>query len=104
MTINGMDIRSYNVKEVRSRMSVMFQDIAKFPDLSVAENIGIGDISAMSNLEIIAAAAEEYNILDFITLDTIIGDLYQKHKIQTRNGKPTCPVDNGKRLRWRGRL
>src|SRR5271170_592374 len=49
MTINGKDIKTYNIKEIRKHMSVMFQDIAKAPLLSVAENIGIGDISAISN-------------------------------------------------------
>jgi ABC-type sulfate/molybdate transport systems ATPase subunit len=61
-------------------MSVMFQDIAKAPFLSVAENIGIGNISAMSNPEIIKAAAKAHNVLDFISLDTITGDLYEQHK------------------------
>jgi len=78
--LNGNDIKKYNVKELRNRMSVMFQDIAKPPFFSVAENIGIGDISAISDLETIAAAAKEHNVSDFISLDTIIGDLYQQHK------------------------
>lgn len=78
--INGNDIKAYNVKDVRNRMSVMFQDVAKPPFFSVAENIGIGDISAISNLETIKAAAKEHNVSDFISLDTIIGDLYQQHK------------------------
>jgi len=80
MTINGKDAKTYNIKEVRKHMSVMFQDIAKAPFLSVAENIGIGDISTMSNPDIIEAAAKEHNVSDFISLDTIIGDLYEQDK------------------------
>jgi len=80
ISINGLDVRKCSLTELRSRMSVMFQDVAKLRLLSVAENIGIGDLSTMSNPDLIEAAAQTHNISDFISVDTIIGDLYQQHK------------------------
>jgi ATP-binding cassette subfamily B protein len=79
--LNDYDIKEYRLSEIRSHMSVMFQDIAKLFRFSVLENIGIGDASLLStNHSKIEAVAKEHHVTEFISLDTVIGDLYQVHK------------------------
>jgi ATP-binding cassette, subfamily B, bacterial len=81
ITVNGHDIKSYNIDDVRQNMTVMFQDVAKLINFSVLENIGMGDISLLTaNPKAIEAVAAESKITDFIGLDTIIGDLYEQNK------------------------
>ena len=81
LILNGHNIKEYDLNEVRSQVSVMFQDIAKLKLFSVFENIGIGDVNALAmNHGAIQAAAAEHNVTDFISLNTIIGDLHQMHK------------------------
>jgi ATP-binding cassette subfamily B protein len=43
---DGVDIREMPVKELRRRMGVLFQDFMTY-DLTAAENIGVGDLSAL---------------------------------------------------------
>jgi ABC-type multidrug transport system fused ATPase/permease subunit len=79
--LNGYDIKQYRVSEIRSHMSVMFQDIAKLFRFSVLENIGLGDTSLLSTDPAkIEAVAKQHHVTDFISVDTVIGDLYQVHK------------------------
>jgi ABC-type multidrug transport system fused ATPase/permease subunit len=59
----------------------MFQDIAKLFHFSVLENIGLGDTSLLSTDPAkIEAVAKQHHVTNFISLDTVIGDLYQVHK------------------------
>jgi ATP-binding cassette, subfamily B, bacterial len=79
--INGQDIKKYDPEDIRSHMSIMFQDFAQLQRLSVRENIGIGNVKSMeTELGSIDAIAAEYNITDFINLDTVIGNLFNDHK------------------------
>lgn len=77
LSLNGYDIKQYDVDEVRSHMSVMFQEVAKLRGFSVSENIGIGEVAAMDNLALVTEMARQHHITDFISVDTVIGDLSQ---------------------------
>jgi ATP-binding cassette, subfamily B, bacterial len=53
---DGIDIRQFCAADLRSRISVTFQDFVSF-DLTAAENIGLGDLSAAEDRELIRTAA-----------------------------------------------
>ncbi|GAA2697891.1 ABC transporter ATP-binding protein [Nonomuraea recticatena] len=54
---DGVDIRDVPPAELRARMGVLFQDYMSY-DLTAAENIGVGELEAMSDRTRIQAAAE----------------------------------------------
>jgi ATP-binding cassette subfamily B protein len=54
--IDGVDIREFEVSDLRRQFSVIFQDFVRY-HLSVAENIGLGDVEGTANREKIIAAA-----------------------------------------------
>ncbi len=53
---DGVDIRQVPITELRRRLGVLFQDFMEY-DLTVAENIGIGDLPTLSDRRKIARAA-----------------------------------------------
>lgn len=55
--INGKDIKNYDMAEYLKQVSVVFQDFVKYP-LTVRENIAMGNIEAMDNIDWIKGAAE----------------------------------------------
>ncbi len=58
---DGVDIRDVPPEELRRRMGVLFQDYMSY-DLSVAENIGVGDLDALGDRPRIEAAASRADI------------------------------------------
>ena len=75
--IEGNDYRQYAVDDLRRRFSVVFQDFFHY-DLSVAENIGLGQVDAMDDRERVVAAATKGGALDTIEglpkgFDTVLG-------------------------------
>ena len=54
--LDGRDLRSYDLDELRSRIGVIFQDFVRF-DLTAGENIAIGRIDARMDEERIGGAA-----------------------------------------------
>lgn len=64
--IDGIDISEYDPDELRREFGVVFQDYATY-QLTVAENIGVGDISQMDNVDEIAAAAARAGALGVIS-------------------------------------
>ncbi|WP_018350492.1 ABC transporter ATP-binding protein [Longispora albida] len=54
---DGEDIRTYSISELRRRIGVTFQDFMTY-DLTVAENIGVGDLSLMDDHGRVERAAE----------------------------------------------
>ncbi|MFE9580995.1 ABC transporter ATP-binding protein [Nocardia sp. NPDC006044] len=62
---DGVDIRDVPIKELRRRLGVLFQDFMEY-DLTVAENIGIGDLPALSDQRRIEWAAAEAEISEKI--------------------------------------
>jgi ATP-binding cassette, subfamily B, bacterial len=56
ITWDGVDLRELRVAELRRRMAVTFQDFTAY-DLSVAENIGLGDVDAPPDPDRVRLAA-----------------------------------------------
>lgn len=75
--IEGRDYREYAVDGLRRRFSVVFQDFFHY-DLSVAENIGLGQVDAMDDRQRVVEAATKGGALDTIKglpkgFDTVLG-------------------------------
>jgi len=54
--LDGRDLRDYNLEDLRANIGVIFQDFVRY-HLTVAENIGVGQITAMDDRERIEGAA-----------------------------------------------
>jgi ATP-binding cassette subfamily B protein len=54
---DGVDIRELRAAELRARISVTFQDFVCF-DLTAAENIGLGELAAAGDRDLVRAAAQ----------------------------------------------
>jgi len=54
----GVDLRDVDADELRSRVSVVFQDYVRY-QFSVAENVGLGDVGALDDRARIEAAATQ---------------------------------------------
>ncbi|EDR16100.1 uncharacterized protein LACBIDRAFT_301848 [Laccaria bicolor S238N-H82] len=63
--IDGLDIRTLKLSDLRRAISVLFQDYTHFP-LSIKDNIGIGNPAHASDLEKIRKAAQLGGAEDFI--------------------------------------
>ncbi|MFG2129553.1 ABC transporter ATP-binding protein [Streptomyces sp. NPDC048751] len=61
ITWDGVDIRDVETADLRDRISAVFQDFTCY-DLSVSENIAIGDLKFLDDQQEIRAAAEEAGI------------------------------------------
>ncbi|MGB7537506.1 MAG: ABC transporter ATP-binding protein [Anaerolineales bacterium] len=69
---DGTDIRELDPKEYRQRIRAVFQDFVRY-ELSARENIGLGDVSALSDEKWIRTAAQQAGI------DSTILNLPQKY-------------------------
>ncbi len=58
ITLDGYDLKEYNVKELQMHMGVIFQDFIRY-QLSASENIAMGNISELDNQEQIEASARK---------------------------------------------
>ncbi|MBL7998375.1 MAG: ABC transporter ATP-binding protein [Candidatus Kapabacteria bacterium] len=56
--LDGIDLRDYDVEQLRSNIGVIFQDFVKY-QMTVRENIGIGRIDETANESAIRHAAEK---------------------------------------------
>nr|WP_260860173.1 ABC transporter ATP-binding protein [Streptomyces cupreus] len=78
---DGVDLREFAPAELRTRMSAAFQDYTCY-DLSVSENVGLGDISALGDHMRVTAAARRAGIHDFIDglprgYETLLSRMFQ---------------------------
>ena len=64
--LEGIDIRLYDLEQLRSMISVLFQDFMRY-DLTVRDNIGFGDVARSSDESRLRCAAE------LAGADTLIG-------------------------------
>ena len=62
---DGVDIRHFDPDELRNRLGAVFQDFVKY-DLTIRENIGLGDTEAIEDIEKIQVAARKINIDGYI--------------------------------------
>src|SRR5262249_46633406 len=58
---DGVDLRRLPVDELRARIGAVFQDYVCY-DLTARENIGIGDLAALHDLDVVRAAAGRADI------------------------------------------
>jgi ATP-binding cassette subfamily B protein len=65
ITIEGIDLRRFTLKDLRRQISVVFQDYAKY-FLTVKENIRLGDLTIPADSAKIQEAAIKANADDFI--------------------------------------
>lgn len=63
--IDEIDINEIDIDSYYKEISVVFQDFIKYP-LTIKDNIGLGNISEMNNLEKINEAAAQGGILEFV--------------------------------------
>jgi len=54
--LDGIDLKNYNIDELRSQIGIIFQDFVKFA-LKVSENIAVGNIAEIDNIALIEQAA-----------------------------------------------
>ena len=77
ITLDGVDLRDYDLDQLRRRMGVIFQDFGRY-ELTAGENIGLGDVDQLDDREKISAAAARGGADELINnlpegLDTPLG-------------------------------
>jgi ATP-binding cassette subfamily B protein len=58
---NGMDIRHFEIEAFRQHIGVIFQDYVRY-DLTIEENIGLGNVTQLNNLHRIQRAARQADL------------------------------------------
>ena len=66
ITLDGHDIREYDVKDLYKTFGIIFQDFGKYA-VSVSENISFGDINRKSDPDAVRRAAIQANADDYIS-------------------------------------
>jgi ATP-binding cassette, subfamily B, bacterial len=82
ITIDGIDLKDFYTTELRNKISVVFQDYVHY-NLAAIENIGLGDIAQLDDVEAIQAAALKTGAAKAIDrlphgYDTILGCEYEE--------------------------
>lgn len=82
ITIDSRSIQSLDLLDLRRNIAVLFQDFARYK-LSIADNIGLGDVSAVADRERIVQAARNAGVDAWIQslpdgYDTKLGNLFPK--------------------------
>ena len=75
--LNGVDLRDYDLNELRRQMGVIFQDFVRY-ELTAAENIGVGQIDLLPDASRLSTAAERGGAAELLHrlpdgLDTQLG-------------------------------
>jgi ATP-binding cassette subfamily B protein len=75
--LDGVDLREYDVDDLRKEMSVIFQDFVRY-ELTAGENIGMGEVEALGNDARLRAAATRGGAAELIEklpegLNTVLG-------------------------------
>ena len=75
--LNGIDLRDYDLNELRRQMGVIFQDFVRY-ELTAAENIGVGQIGLLHDAARLSTAAERGGAAELLHrlpdgLDTQLG-------------------------------
>lgn len=87
ITIDGVDLRTVDLDDLRRNVSVTFQDSIRY-NLSAAANIAVGDLSALDDHERLMAAARlsgATSVIDGLPdgLRTILGREFGDHDLST---------------------
>ncbi len=75
--LDGVDLREYNVEDLRREIGVIFQDYMRY-DLLVKENIGFGKIEDLSSQSLVERAADKSQAAEMIArlplqFDQVVG-------------------------------
>jgi ATP-binding cassette subfamily B protein len=78
--IDGVDLREYDLEQWRANISVILQDYSRYY-LSARENIGLGRLELLHDMEAVATAAERGGALDVVEglpdkYETILGRIF----------------------------
>jgi len=65
ITLDGVDVRSFNIEQYRRLFSVIFQDFARYAEPS-SENIRMGDVHRPYSFEEVEAAAQKSGAASFL--------------------------------------
>jgi ATP-binding cassette, subfamily B, bacterial len=63
--LDGIDIREFDVNQLRARFSVIFQDFVRY-QLTLAENVGLGNVSGMEDRAKIVEASKKAGAHEFV--------------------------------------
>jgi ATP-binding cassette subfamily B protein len=79
--IDGKEVQAWDARELRNRMSVVFQDFNKY-QLSVQENVGVGQIDAVEVADQVLRALDRGGADDFVAelpegLQTSLGSWFK---------------------------
>lgn len=79
---DGMDIRTLDLKSLRQRISILFQDYVQYA-CTARENIGYGQIADLENIDAIVAAARKSGADEVIgklpsAYETVLGKLFEE--------------------------
>lgn len=82
--INGIELRSIDLDDYRSKISCVFQDYVKY-ELSVRENIILGDVKRKISSDQIEKIIRKVNLNNEIDhlggIDVVIGNWFGKHEL-----------------------
>ena len=56
--LDGVDLKEYNLEDLRLNMGIIFQDYLRY-QMTLSQNIAVGNISEMDNAKLIEKAAQE---------------------------------------------
>jgi ATP-binding cassette, subfamily B, bacterial len=70
--LDGVDLRDYNLEDLYREVGVIFQDFMRY-DMTARENIAVGRVEELGNLELLRTAARKS------MADSIIGQLPQRY-------------------------
>lgn len=82
VTLDGVDYRDYDLDDMRRNITVVFQDFARY-DISVADNIGVGKVEHLHDMERIQVAARKGGAHDIATklpnqYETVLGRTFEE--------------------------
>ena len=82
VTMDGIDLRSFDLVELRRSMSVLFQDFVQY-QLSARDNIHVGDVRLSETDPAIEKAADDAGVHDLIAdlrhgYDTLLGKWFEE--------------------------
>ncbi len=80
--LDGRDLRSYELADVRRQVGVIFQDFIRY-DLTVKENIGFGQVEYMTEMGRIMQAADKGGAIPVVEklangYDTVLGRTFEE--------------------------
>jgi ATP-binding cassette subfamily B protein len=88
ITVDGVDLRSFDVAEWRQRLSAAFQDFARF-ELAAGEAVGVGDLPRLGDAAATASALQRAAAADVVArlplgLATLLGASFDGgHELST---------------------